>query len=86
VGSFSLRAAGTSRRKPVDRVKSLSKLHLAVDGRGLPLSVLVTGANINDSPMFQALLDNILPVRTPAGRRRRRPDKCHADKAYDPQF
>jgi transposase len=31
----------------------------------------------------EALLDDLPPVRTPAGRRRRRPDKCHADKAYD---
>src|ERR671913_274450 len=68
---------------PVDRAKAGSKLHLAVDGNGLPLSVLVTGANTNDSLVFEALLEDLPPVRTPAGQRRRRPDKCHADKAYD---
>src|SRR6266545_1634647 len=68
---------------PVDRAKPGSKLHLAVDGGGLPLSLLVTGANTNDSTMFEALLDDLPAVRTPAGQRRRRPDKCHADKAYD---
>jgi hypothetical protein len=68
---------------PVDRAKPGSKLHLAVDDGGLPLSLLVTGANTNDSIVFEALLDDLPPVRTPAGQRRRRPDKCHADKAYD---
>jgi transposase len=68
---------------PVDRAKPGSKLHLAVDGGGLPLSLLLTGANTNDSTMFEALLDDIPPVRTPAGRRRCRPEKVHADKAYD---
>jgi transposase len=68
---------------PVDRAKPGSKLHLAVDGGGLPLSLLVTGANTNDSLVFEALLGDIPPVRTPAGQRRRRPEKVHADKAYD---
>src|SRR5512132_1283287 len=68
---------------PVDRAKPGSKLHLAVDGSGLPLSLLVTGANTNDSLVFEALLEDLPSVRTPAGQRRRRPDKCHADKAYD---
>ena len=56
---------------------------MAVDGGGLPLSLLVTGANTNDSLVFAALLDDLPPVRTPDGGRRCRPDKCHADKAYD---
>jgi transposase len=68
---------------PVDRAKPGSKLHLAVEGGGLPLTLLVTGANTNDSTMFEALLDDIPKVRTPAGGRRCRPDKVHADKAYD---
>jgi transposase len=68
---------------PVDRAKPGSKLHLVVDGGGLPLSLLVTAANTNDSLVFEALLDDLPTVRTPAGGRRCRPDKCHADKAYD---
>jgi transposase len=56
---------------------------LVVDGGGLPLSLLVTSASTNDSVVFEALLDDIPAVRTPAGQRRCRPDKVHADKAYD---
>jgi hypothetical protein len=58
---------------PVDRGKPGSKLHLAVDGGGLPLSLLVTGANTNDAVVFEALLDDLPLVRTPARRRRCRP-------------
>jgi transposase len=68
---------------PVDRAKPGCKLHLAVEGGGLPLSLLVTGANTNDSLVFEALLDDLPNVRTPAGGRRCRPEKVYADKAYD---
>jgi hypothetical protein len=66
---------------PVDRAKPGSKLHLAVEGTGMPLSLLVTAANTNDAVVFEALLDDIPRVRTPAGGRRCRPEKVHADKA-----
>jgi IS5 family transposase len=33
--------------------------------------------------MFEAVLDDVPPIRMPSGRRRRRPGKVHADKAYD---
>jgi IS5 family transposase len=49
----------------------------------MPLSLLVTAANTADASMFEALLDDLPKVRTPAGGRRCRPGKCHADKAYD---
>jgi transposase len=83
--SFSLRTVRGDQvgANPVDRAKPGSKLHLAVDGGGLPLSLLVTGANTNDSLVFEALLDDIPKVRTPTGGRRCRPGKCHADKAYN---
>jgi IS5 family transposase len=68
---------------PVDRAKPGSKLHLAADNQGLPLSLLVTAANANDAVVFEALLDDLPLVATPRGGRRCRPDKCHADKAYD---
>jgi hypothetical protein len=85
VDSFRLRATRGDQvgANPVDRAKRGSKLHLAVEGGGLPLSVLVTGANTNDGLVFEALLDDLPAVRTPDGRRRCRPEKVHADKAYD---
>lgn len=69
---------------PTDRGKPGSKRHLVVDRNGIPLGVLLTSANVHDSRVFEALLDSIPPVRRRrAGRPRRRPDKVHADKAYD---
>jgi IS5 family transposase len=68
---------------PVDRGKPGSKLHLVCDGGGLPLTAVVTAANVADTTMFQAVVDDIPPVRTPSGRRRVRPHKVHADKGYD---
>lgn len=54
-----------------------------VDRAGLPLATLLTGANRHDSVVFEALLDAIPSIKTPAGQRRKRPAKLHADKAYD---
>jgi hypothetical protein len=50
---------------------------------GLPISIVLSAANANDSTMFEAVLDDIPPIRMPSGRRRCRPTKVHADKAYD---
>jgi transposase len=68
---------------PVDRGKPGSKLHLVCDGSGLPLTAAVTAANVNDTSMFPAVLDDVPPVRTLSGRRRTRPGTVHADKGYD---
>jgi transposase len=53
------------------------------DRTGIPLASLLTGANRHDSMVFEDLLDAIPPIRTPAGQRRKRPTKLHADKGYD---
>ena len=68
---------------PVDRGKPGSKLHLVGDGSGLPLTAVVTAANVNDTTLFQAVVADIPPIRTPAGRRRTRPAAVHADKGDD---
>jgi transposase len=68
---------------PVDRGKPGTKLHLVCDGGGLPLTAAVTAANVADTTVFAAVLEDIPPIRTPAGRRRTRPAKVHADKGYD---
>ena len=54
-----------------------------VDRRGIPLSVMTSAANVNDSMVFEELLDSIEPIKRPRGRPRNRPEKLHADKAYD---
>ena len=56
---------------------------MVCDGGGLPLTVVVTAANAGDTTMFQAVVDDVPPIRTPSGRRRTRPGKVHADKGYD---
>jgi transposase len=68
---------------PVDRGKPGSKLHLVCDGSGLPLTAAVTAANVADTAMFQAVLDDVPPIHTPSGQRRTRPVAVHADKGYD---
>ena len=50
---------------------------------GIPLAVLLTGANVHDSMVFEDVLDAIAPIKRPRGRPRKRPAKLHADKAYD---
>lgn len=58
-----------------------SKVHLVCDGRGRPLSWVITGGNINDTTMMAATLDQIRVPR-PVGRPRQRPDRVIADKGY----
>jgi Transposase DDE domain len=67
---------------PVDRGKPGSKLHLVCDATGFPLTAAVTAATINDTTLFEAVVDDVPAVRTPSGRRRTRPVKLHADKGY----
>jgi transposase len=50
---------------PTDRAKPGVKDHLLTDGRGVPLSVVVTAANVNDGPMLPALVNNYAVVRPP---------------------
>ena len=54
-----------------------------VDRNGTPLSLVLSPANRHDSQMLVPALDAVPPVRGKPGRPRRRPDKLHADKAYD---
>lgn len=62
---------------PTDRAKQGSKLHLLVDKRGAPLSVVVTGANRHDKTAALDLVRAVVVTR---------PDKIQhlcADAAYD---
>lgn len=45
---------------PVDRGKSGTNLHLATDGRGMPLGAVITGANENDGQQTANVLDALV--------------------------
>src|SRR5689334_7517910 len=57
-----------------------SKIHLAVDGRGLPMSVILTPGQAGDNPQLLPLLDQIDVHRDGSGRPRKRPERVLADK------
>src|SRR5262245_26858645 len=59
-----------------------SKRHLICDGRGVPLAVRLTGANLNDSQEELALVDAVLPLHGRHGRPRHRPDCVVGDRSY----
>jgi transposase len=69
VDTMSVRAkrGGQVGANPVDRGKPGSKLHLVCDGGGLPLGAVVTAANVADTTMFAAVLEDIPPIRTRRG-------------------
>ena len=68
---------------PTDRSKLGSKRDNFVDARGIPLMILVSGANRHDSKMFEECMNAIPTITGLAVRRRKSPAKRHADKGYD---
>jgi transposase len=59
-----------------------TKIHLAVDGRGLPIRFLLTAGQAGDNPQLLSLMDGISVARIGPGRPRCRPETVIADKAY----
>lgn len=60
-----------------------TKLHLACDGKGRPLSVVLTAGQRHDSTQLDAVLDAIrVPRPGGRGRPRKRPDCLIGDKGY----
>ncbi|MGA5149751.1 IS5 family transposase [Streptomyces griseoincarnatus] len=59
-----------------------TKVHLACDGKGRPLALLVTPGQRHDSVCARILLERIRIPRSGLGRPRCRPDQVIADKAY----
>jgi transposase len=59
-----------------------TKIHAAVDQRGRPLALVVTGGQRNDGAMLEQVLADISVPRLRAGRPRTRPDTVVADRAY----
>jgi transposase len=70
-------------KSPVDRGKLGSKHPLLVEGRGVPLSISLTGANRHDLTQLLNLVKSIPPVKGRRGRPRRKPKRVQGDRAYD---
>ena len=67
----------------MDRAKAGTKRHQVVDRNGLPLATILSGANVPDGRKLLATVDAIPVVGRERGQARSRPQKVHADKAYD---
>jgi transposase len=60
-----------------------TKLHLACDGKGRPLSIVLTPGQRHDSPQLEPVLNAIrVPRPGGRGRPRKRPDHLIGDKGY----
>ena len=71
---------GLTGPNPTDRAKLGTKRHVLTDGRGVPLAITLTGANVHDKWMVASTLDAVL-LRAPRGPRR--PRNLCLDKGYD---
>jgi len=68
---------------PTDRRKAGSKHHVISDGQGIPLAVILTGANAHDVTQLLPLVEAIPAVKGKPGRPRRKPDVVQGDRGYD---
>jgi transposase len=68
---------------PTDRRKKGSKHHLVTDANGIPLSVILTGANRHDVTQLLPLVDSIPAIAGKVGRPIQRPDCVLGDRGYD---
>jgi transposase len=68
---------------PTDRSKSGSKHHVMTDAQGIPLSVTLTAANVNDVTQTLNVLTSMPPVGGKPGPKRQRPQRLQGDRGYD---
>lgn len=68
-------------RNPTDRGRNGTKIHLLVDGNGMPLGVKVVGANVHDSRLVGLTIETI-PIQQPEWTSETAPNLC-LDKGYD---
>lgn len=71
---------------PVDCHKTGSKHHLICDGKGTPLKVITTAANVNDVTQPLTLVDAVPPVAGRVDHPRQRPEALLGDKSYDSEL
>ena len=72
-----------NRANPTDRGKSGTKRHIVVEGKGIPLVIRHTAANVCDIAMLLEMVDAIPQLPCPDGTWSNRPEKLHGDKGYD---
>jgi len=72
---------GATGPNPTDRGKSGTKRHLMTEGSGLPISVVVTGANRHDKTQVEAVLE-AMPIVPPLPTQEDPQHFC-GDKGYD---
>jgi len=68
---------------PTDRRRPGSKHHILTDAEGIPLSVILTGANRHDITQLMPLVEAVPPVRGLPGAPKQKPALVQADRAYD---
>lgn len=82
------RADGWDADEPTDHALGRSvggfgtKIHLVSDGLGLPLNAIVTPGQTHESTQVEAVVAPIVLPRRRTGRRRSRPRRLAADRAY----
>ena len=67
-------------KNPTDRGKLGTKRHFVVDGHGIPLGVILSGASDHDKTQFRATLDSVVVTRPSP---RIVEQHLCADKGYD---
>ena len=58
-------------------------LHALVDGNGIPLSVISTGAAESERAQVESLIDHSKVLTSKPGRSKKRPEAIQGDKGYD---
>ncbi len=67
----------------MDRGKPGFEMHVLSDANGLPLSVGVSAGNVHDSEGLKAVVKGHQTRHEPHNGRYFKPQRLHADKAYD---
>ncbi|AUT65077.1 IS5 family transposase [Paraburkholderia terrae] len=86
VDSSSIRAVGAGPKtgpNPTDRARPGSKHHLITEAQGIPLAVILTGANRHDVTQLHALVDAIPRIAGKPGRPLSKPRIVQGDRGYD---
>lgn len=68
---------------PTDRSKSGSKHHVMTDAQGIPLSVTLTAANVNEIKELLNVVTSMPDVGGKPGPDRQKPDRLQGDRGYD---